>query len=78
VVAVPLKKNATPRRHRAALFGGHRQDCAVYAWDDLGTDQRVPGPAFVESDSTTVVVHPGHSACIGADGHLRLTTGARS
>jgi N-methylhydantoinase A len=69
---------AAPRRHRAALFDGHRQECPVYAWDDLGADQCVPGPAFVESESTTVVVHPGHSARIGTDGHLRLTTRARS
>ena len=68
---------ATPHRHREALFGGKRQRCPVYAWDELGADQSVPGPAFVESDSTTVVVHPGHAARIGADGHLRLTTGSR-
>jgi N-methylhydantoinase A len=67
---------AAPVRHREAHFDGNQLRCPVFAWDELGVDQSVPGPAFVESAGTTVVVYPGQRARADADGHLRLTTGA--
>jgi N-methylhydantoinase A len=73
---------APPVRHRAARFAGRHLPTPVYRWSELGIDQRVPGPAFIESEDTTVVVYPGLVARAGHDGHLRLaeagsTAGAR-
>ena len=42
----------------------------VYAMEGLGAGQVVPGPAFVESEQTTVVVHPGMQIELAAGGDL--------
>jgi N-methylhydantoinase A len=67
---------AAPVRTRTAWFGGRPVPCPVLPWDSLATGQRVTGPAFVESASTTLVVHPGQAAVAEPAGHLRLLLGA--
>jgi N-methylhydantoinase A len=59
-------------RYREAWFNGAAVRCPVIAWERLALDQRVVGPALIESDSTTLVVHPGQVAVAEAAGHLRL------
>jgi N-methylhydantoinase A len=44
----------------------------VFRWDTLGADQEVHGPAFIESDETTVVVYPGQSTRLDRWGNVRI------
>jgi len=58
--------------HRPAWFDGAWVNCPVARWDRLGPGDAVDGPAFVESEQTTVVVYPGQSARTDRHGNLRL------
>ena len=64
-----------PVRHTTAVFGGRRTECAVYRWADLGADQRITGPAFVGSPTTTAIIWPGQAATVGPAGDLYLELG---
>lgn len=64
---------AGPHRTADAVFDGRRRDCPVYLWDDLGAGQRVDGPAFVESATTTAIVPPGCAVTVSAGGDLHLS-----
>jgi N-methylhydantoinase A len=44
----------------------------VYGWDGLGAGQEVKGPAFIESEETTVVVYPGQSTRLDQLGNIRI------
>jgi N-methylhydantoinase A len=59
----------------SAGFGGTA--CAVTVWrfSDLAPDQRVEGPAIVESDTTTVLLLPGDSGRLDARGWLEVGVG---
>jgi N-methylhydantoinase A len=48
----------TPRSKRQAYFGGWRE-VAVYALDDLKPGHAIDGPAIIEAETTTVVIHEG-------------------
>ncbi|MEV0595918.1 hydantoinase/oxoprolinase family protein [Nonomuraea cavernae] len=78
-VAVPvpppvLRKTgaAEPIGARPAWFGGIEHRCAVYDWRRLPADARIEGPAFIESEQTTVVVPPLRQARMDTNGHLHL------
>ncbi len=43
---------------------------------EIGTRQRIEGPAVIEDDFSTVVVDPGAAAYTDAHGHLRIDVGA--
>jgi N-methylhydantoinase A len=66
---------ADPTGHRTAWFDA-AVPCPVYAWAELGAGQAIPGPAFIESAQTTVIVPPGHHARADAAGHLHLSGGS--
>ncbi len=71
--------DGTASRQRRAWFRGVEQDVPVYAMDGLGSGQVVSGPAFIESEQTTVVVHPDMEAELTAGGDIRiLRTGERT
>ncbi|HVX20698.1 MAG TPA: hydantoinase/oxoprolinase family protein [Acidimicrobiales bacterium] len=69
VLASPASAEAG---RRPAWFDGGWVDCPVLRWDRLGPGDAVRGPAFVESEQTTVVVYPGQSARADRYGNLRL------
>ena len=54
------------------VFDRASVDCPVYDWTALGAGQRIPGPAFVESPTTTVIVPPGDVATVAPSGDLHL------
>jgi N-methylhydantoinase A len=64
--------DAAPVRVRPAWFAGETSPCPVYAWDELGAGQEVKGPAFIESEETTVVVYPGQSTRLDHLGNIRM------
>jgi N-methylhydantoinase A len=64
--------DADPIGSRPAWFAGETTSCPVYRWDSLGADQELQGPAFIESDQTTVVVYPGQSTRLDRLGNVRI------
>lgn len=61
-----------PSRHRDAWFDGASRSVPVYSRTDFGAGSRVAGPAFIESEQTTVVIYPSQQACSDAFGNLEI------
>jgi N-methylhydantoinase A len=55
-----------------ARVGGALHDLPVWSFLELAPDQRVAGPAIVESDTTTVLLLPGDVARLDARGWLEV------
>ena len=74
LVLPPIRSrgDAKPIGARPAWFAGETASCPVFRWDALGADQEVRGPAFIESDETTVVVYPGQSTRLDRWGNVRI------
>jgi N-methylhydantoinase A len=72
----PLPKRdqrlADPHHQRIAWFGGSSVGCPVYRWSDVGAGQAIAGPAFVESEQSTVVIYPGHVAVVDQFANIRI------
>jgi N-methylhydantoinase A len=60
---------------RRAVVAGQARDLPVWRFDALAPDQRVHGPAIVESDTTTVLLLPGDAARLDARGWLEVAVG---
>jgi N-methylhydantoinase A len=60
---------ARPKTRRQIYLGGWT-DVPVFDFPSLAAGQRVPGPALVESDTTTVLLRPGDTARFEARGWL--------
>ena len=58
---------AKPSHHRTAWFDGVAAAHPVYQRSELPAGCRVRGPAFIELDTTTVVVYPGQEAIVDTD-----------
>ena len=71
VSSAPQADSVAPTTRRA-WFGGRELDCAVHRWSALAAGSRVCGPAFIESDQTTVVVDEGSVATIDDLGNVHL------
>jgi N-methylhydantoinase A len=56
---------------RQAYFGGWRE-VAVFALDDLAPGHVIEGPAIVEAETTTVVIHDGDRLTVNALGWLDI------
>ncbi len=54
---------------RRAYFDGWL-DCPVYAREKLSCGNRIAGPAIVEQEDSTTVIHPGQSAQIDPFGNI--------
>ena len=76
-----LPPTATPDRSRptgAAAVASRRvflqqwTEVPVFAFDALGEDQRLSGPALVESEATTVLIRAGDSARFDQRGWLEI------
>jgi N-methylhydantoinase A len=65
-------KRATPRSRRRAFLNVRRgwQDIAVYDYRDLGRDDRLIGPAVVETPTTTVALPEGCAATLDLLGNM--------
>lgn len=51
-------------------------DTAIYRREDLAMHQQVPGPAVITQSDTTILVLPGQTVTVGANGLLRITNRA--
>ena len=60
-----------PRGRRPAYFGGWR-DVQVFALDDLKPGHAIEGPAIVEAETTTVVIHDGDRLTVNRLGWLDI------
>jgi hypothetical protein len=58
---------------RLAIDSGPPVAAPINRWPALQVGDRIPGPALVENDATTVLVPDGVEAVVGAFGELRLT-----
>ncbi|HEY4251268.1 MAG TPA: hydantoinase/oxoprolinase family protein [Roseomonas sp.] len=67
---LPPARAATATRH--ILLEGGPAEVPVHAFAALESDQRIAGPAIVESDTTTVLVLPGDVARMDARGWLAI------
>jgi N-methylhydantoinase A len=65
-------KDAELFRTRQAWFDGKLASWNVFNGETLEDGAVLEGPAFVELATTTVVVYPGQSLSIEADGNMRL------
>ncbi len=70
----PLRPRGTADAHhqRVGWFDGSPVPCPVYHWSEVGAGQSIVGPAFVESEQSTVVVYPGHTALIDQFANIRI------
>jgi N-methylhydantoinase A len=66
---------AVPLGTRRAVVGGVARDLPVWPFTGLAPDQRVTGPAIVESDTTTVLLLEGDTARLDARGWLEVEVG---
>jgi N-methylhydantoinase A len=60
----------TPRARRQAYFGGGWREVAVFALDDLKPRHTIEGPAIIEAETTTVVIHQGDRLTVNRLGWL--------
>jgi N-methylhydantoinase A len=66
--------SAEPKAHRLVYLGGWT-NVPVFDFLALAGDQRVSGPAIIESDTTTVLLRPGDTARFDGRGWLDIATG---
>ncbi len=73
-------RNAVPAapiaRRRILLADGAVVEAPVFDFETLAPDQRIAGPAIVESATTTVLLLPGDSARMDARGWLEIAVAA--
>jgi N-methylhydantoinase A len=53
-------------------------EAPIYAGNDLTRGDRVPGPAVVEYDGNTIVIHPGQAIDVDDFGNLVFSPAAKS
>ncbi len=61
------------KKPRKGWFDNRWQDVPCYRLDAISPADRINGPAFLESEQTTVVVHPGSFATLDRLGNISLT-----
>jgi N-methylhydantoinase A len=61
-----------PRAKRQAYFGGRWRDVQVFALDNLKPRHAIEGPAIVEAETTTVVIHEGDRLTVNRLGWLDI------
>ncbi|MEM7696244.1 MAG: hydantoinase/oxoprolinase family protein [Pseudomonadota bacterium] len=82
MVPKPLGPPAAAAAHKGtrtvdyALEGVHQ--AAIYDGDRLAPGMAFSGPAIVEDDSTTIVIHPGNRAHVDPYGNLHIAIGGAS
>lgn len=72
----PPSAAAAPKGRRL-VYLGRWTDVPVFDFLALGTDQRIAGPAVVESDTTTIMLRGGDTARFDARGWLDIAVAAQ-
>jgi N-methylhydantoinase A len=72
---LPPAPPAAPSATRAIYLDGNFAEAPVFDFDALAPDQRVTGPAVIESAMTTVLLRRGDTANVTALGWLEITVG---
>jgi N-methylhydantoinase A len=65
------RPEAAPRGHRR-IYLADWVEVPVFDLGRLGSDQRIAGPAVIESEATTVLARPGDEACFDPRGWLEI------
>jgi len=65
------------RRHKDIYTGGGWRSVPVYAMECLPAGLDIQGPAVVEAETTTVVLHDGDAATVTPHGWLDIAVGTR-
>ena len=71
--AASSDRTPTPKRERAAYFGGRQVTVPVYDGPALAPGQGFRGPAIIEEATTTAVIPPGFEARVDAYHNYVLT-----
>ncbi len=66
---------ASPARQREAFFGAVAVTTPIYLGGALAPGTEIAGPAIIEEETTTLVIHPGARARISEGGRYLLTPG---
>ena len=66
---------AGPAGRRRILLESGAAEAPVWSFDALAADQRIAGPAIIESATTTVLLRPGDAARMDARGWLDVAVG---
>lgn len=80
-VAEPLPDAETPgaaRGSRQLHLDGAAYDVPVFRLTDLVPKQKIGGPALIEAETTTVLIHHGDSAVVTAHGWLDVNVAPKS
>ena len=70
-VSPPISADATPKTQRKIYLGGPTI-VPVFDFAALSAQQTIPGPAIIESDTTTVLLRPGDTARFDPRGWLGI------
>src|SRR5579883_3095338 len=74
---LPVRTAAAPREQRRVYLGKWRE-APVFDLQALAAGQSIPGPAVVESETTTVLLREGDRAAVTALGWLDIEVGRRN
>jgi 5-oxoprolinase (ATP-hydrolysing) len=72
----PKEDPGEPREYTRCYFSGAWHQTPVYRVDDLGTGQRVTGPALIMQQTSTIVVEPFSTAVISEYGDIVINVEA--
>ncbi|MGD9614411.1 MAG: hydantoinase/oxoprolinase family protein [Alphaproteobacteria bacterium] len=73
--SLPSAPQAAPQAERR-IYLGKWMAAPVYRFDALAPEQRIAGPAVIESAMTTVLLRPGDTAAVTAQGWLDIAVPA--
>ena len=66
-----------PAGERRVFTGGTETTVPLYALEDLATGHEVTGPALIEAETTTVILHAGDHATLTPQGWLDIAVAAK-
>jgi len=69
--------DAPVKRHKEIFTGGRWRSVPVYAMERLPAGHTFQGPAVIEAETTTVILHEGDATTITAHGWLDVTVASR-
>jgi N-methylhydantoinase A len=69
---LPGGGNATPVEKRPVVFIDRRVDTPVFRRDQLGSGQRIAGPALIEEAASVTVLNPGYDLAVDKYGNLAI------
>lgn len=73
----PAGGAASPRRTKRIYSGRAWTEVPVYGLDDLAPGHDIAGPAVIEAETTTVILHAGDRSAVTPTGWLDITVALR-